>query len=78
MSAVYTQSIDPELAFAKLAQQPDEDSDFFSFDNPAWAEAGIIARSGSDGNYTVRTSYPTRRAAARLVTERIRVAPPSI
>jgi hypothetical protein len=78
MSALYVQSIDPELAFAKLRQQPQEESDFFSFDNPAWAEAGVIARSGSDGNYTVRTSFPTRRAAARLVTERIGVTAPSI
>jgi hypothetical protein len=77
MSALYAQSIDPDEAFAKLERQPEEDFDFFAFDNPAWAEAGIIARSGSDGNYTVRTSFPTRRAAAKIVSERIGVSAPS-
>ncbi len=77
MSALYTQSVDPDQAFAKLEKQPQEDFDFFSFTNPIWAEAGIIAKGGGDGNYTVRTSYPTRRAAAKIVTERIGVSAPS-
>lgn len=77
MSAIYAQSIDPDQAFAKLQKQPQEDFDFFSFSNPDWADAGVIAKSGSDGNYTVRTSFPTRRAAAKIVRERIGVSAPS-
>lgn len=73
MSALYAKNIDPDEAFAKLGQQPNEQVDFFSFDNPAWVEVGVIAKGGTDGNYTVRTSYPTRRAAAKLVLERIGV-----
>jgi hypothetical protein len=38
------------------------------------AASRVIAKSGADGNFTVRTSYPTRRAAAKLVTERIGIA----
>lgn len=78
MSALYSQSIDPDEAFDRLKQQPTESVDFFAFANPVWANAGVIAKSGNDGNYSVRTSYPTRRAAAKLVTERIGVSVTSI
>jgi len=78
MSALYSQGIDPEEAFTKLKQQPTEEVDFFTFANPAWTNAGVIAKSGSDGNYSVRTSFPTRRAAAKLVGERIGVSATSI
>jgi hypothetical protein len=78
MSALYSQSIDPDEAFDRLKQRPTESVDFFAFANPVWANAGVIAKSGNDGNYSVRTSYPTRRAAAKLVTERIGVSVTSI
>lgn len=77
MSALYAQRADPDEAFAKLKQPADNDVDFFAFDNPAWSDAGIIVKSSSAAgkvSYLVRTSYPTRRAAAKIVTDRIGVA----
>jgi hypothetical protein len=46
MSAMYTDHVDPDVAFNALAVEGDED--VFSPTNKAWIAAGVVAPSGSE------------------------------
>jgi DNA-sulfur modification-associated len=68
MSAMYTDHVDPDVAFKTLA--PQEDNDLFSWHNPVWAAAGVVTPSGSGtGTLGTRNSFPARRAAIRVLRE---------
>ncbi|MGK5520840.1 DNA sulfur modification protein DndB [Micromonospora sp. URMC 107] len=68
MSAMYTDHVDPEVAFKALAATDEED--FFAWDNPAWQAAGIVTPSGSGkGTLGTRNSFPAKRAAIRVLCE---------
>lgn len=68
MSAMYTDHVDPDVAFKAIA--PEEDNDLFSWHNPVWAAAGVVTPSGSGtGTLGTRNSFPARRAAIRVLRE---------
>jgi hypothetical protein len=76
LSGLFVERVDPAVALKQLEPTPNESDDFFSFDNPAWTKAGVIVPStNSKGGpaFTVRTSYPTRRSAARILADKIGV-----
>jgi hypothetical protein len=80
LSGLFVERVDPAVALKQLEPTPNESDDFFSFDNPAWTKAGVIVPStNSKGGpaFTVRTSYPTRRSAARILADKIGVRAPS-
>ncbi len=67
MSNMYTQHVDPDVAFKVLATE-DGEEDFFAWDNPVWSRVGVVTPSGS-GGFTTRNSFPARRAATRVLQE---------
>jgi hypothetical protein len=68
MSKMYTDHVDPDVAFKAIAAKDDED--FFAWDNPIWTAKGIVTPSGSgSGGYGTRNSFPSRRAAIDVLCE---------
>lgn len=68
MSTMYTQHVDPNVAFKALPT--DDDDDLFAWDNTIWARAGVVTPTGADsGSVTTRNSFPARRAAIRILQE---------
>lgn len=68
MSTMYAEHVDPEVAFKSLAKGAD--TDIFDWHNPIWASAGVVAPTGNDsGSLTTRNSFPSRRAATRVLQE---------
>src|SRR6266540_4822608 len=68
MSTMYTDHVDPDVAFKAIAAK--DDADFFAWKNPVWSRAGVVAPTGSDsGTLTTRNSFPARRAATRVLQE---------
>ncbi|MCW3044935.1 MAG: hypothetical protein JWL57_3093 [Actinobacteria bacterium] len=73
MSAMYS-DVDPDVAFKAIAVEGDED--LFSWDNPLWTGAGVVAPSGSGtGTLGTRNSFPARRAATRILREVMGLGP---
>lgn len=68
MSTMYINRVDPETAFAHLADTDDE-LDLFSWDNPRWTDAGVVTPTGTGDRRTTRNSFPTRQAASRILHE---------
>lgn len=68
MSTMYTDKQDPDVAFAKIAPREGE-MDLFAWDNPLWANAGVVVKSGDIGKLTTRNSFQARRAAIRILHE---------
>lgn len=66
MSTMYADHIDPDVAFKTIAAE--DETDLFSWENPVWTEAGVVAPSGS-GTVGTRNSFPARRAAIRVLRE---------
>jgi DNA-sulfur modification-associated len=74
MSAMYTDHVDPDVAFKAIASK--EDNDLFSWHNPVWAAAGVVTPSGSGtGTLGTRNSFPARRAAIRVLREAMSLGP---
>jgi hypothetical protein len=68
MSAMYTDHVDPDVAFKAIAAQGDDD--LLSWHNPVWVTAGVVTPSGSGtGALSTRNSFPARRAAIRVLRE---------
>jgi hypothetical protein len=68
MSAMYTDHVDPAVAFKAIAAE--EDNDLFSWDNPVWAAAGVVTPGGSGtGAPGTRNGFPARRAAIRILRD---------
>jgi len=68
MSTMYSEHIDPDVAFKALAKT--EEDDVFAWDNPVWSQAGVVTPTGADsGTLTTRNSFPARRAATRVLQE---------
>ena len=68
MSAMYTDHVEPDVAFKAIAAK--DDDDFFAWDNPVWVAAGIVTPSGTGtGALGTRNSFPARRAAIRVLCE---------
>jgi hypothetical protein len=65
MSTMYTDHVDPNVAFKAIAAT--EDDNLFSWTNPIWAEAGIVTPGGVGGE--TRSSFPARRAVVRVLSE---------
>jgi len=65
MSTMYAEKQDPDVAFAKIA--PKDGHDVFAWDNPIWANAGVVVTGGK--RPTTRNSYQSRRAAVRILHE---------
>ncbi len=74
MSAMYTDHVDPDVAFKALAV--DGNQDLFSWDNSLWTKAGVVAPTGTlaEGLGT-RNSFPARRAAVRILREVMGLGP---
>ncbi|MGH2718102.1 MAG: DNA sulfur modification protein DndB [Actinomycetota bacterium] len=72
MSAMYTDHVDPEVAFKAIAV--DGDDDLFSWTNPLWTTAGVVAPTGAGGVGT-RNSFPARRAAVRILRDVMGLGP---
>jgi hypothetical protein len=69
MSTMYTEHVDPDVAFKPLAVADGHD-DVFDWNNPTWARAGVVTPTGNDsGSLTTRHSFPARRAATRVLQE---------
>lgn len=64
MSQMYAEGIDPAKAFKKIAAP-----DVFAWDNPIWTEAGVVGPTGSAGGIGTSNSFPSRRAATRVLCE---------
>lgn len=73
MSLMYTDGVDPRLAFAKLAPVDSED-DIFAINNPIWRDAGVVTPGGA-GNLTTRNSFAARRATTRILRARMGLNP---
>lgn len=73
MSVMYSEGIDPRETFPKLKSE--SGPDIFAIDNPVWRQAGVVTPSGTDGNLTTRNSFPARRAAKRIITHAMGLAP---
>lgn len=68
MSAMYTDHVDPAVAFMAIAAE--ENNDLFSWDNPVWAAAGVVTPGGTGtGALSTRNSFPARRAAIRILRD---------
>ncbi len=68
MSAMYTDHVDPDVAFKAIAAQGDDD--LLAWHNPVWVAAGVVTPSGSGtGALSTRNSFPARRAAIRVLRE---------
>ncbi len=68
MSTMYSEHIDPDVAFKALAAT--EEDDVFAWNNPVWSRAGVVTPTGADsGTLTTRNSFPARRAATRVLQE---------
>jgi len=78
MSTMYLDSLDPSAEFPKLAQQDDEDVDFFDLENPIWEESGVVSTSLATGRPGVNGSLPARRGAAKQIAERLGIAVPNV
>lgn len=66
MSTMYSEHVDPAVAFKALAL--DGGQDVLAWDNQTWHRAGVVAPSGNDaGTLTTRNSFPARRAAVRVL-----------
>lgn len=69
MSTMYSEHVDPDVAFKSLTPADGAD-DVFSWDNPTWTRAGVVTPNGTDsGNLGTRNSFPARRAATRVLQE---------
>ena len=76
MSAMYTDHVDPDVAFKAIA--PEEGNDLFSWHNPVWAAKGVVTPSGSGtGTLSTRNGFPARRAAIRILREAMNLGPDS-
>jgi hypothetical protein len=75
MSAMYTDHVDPDIAFKAIAAT--EDGDMFAWDNPVWATAGVVAPTGSGETLGTRNSFPARRAAIRILSAAMGLGPDS-
>ncbi|MGH3777065.1 MAG: hypothetical protein ACRDRR_15275 [Pseudonocardiaceae bacterium] len=74
MSAMYTDHVDPDVAFTAIA--PEQDNDLFSWHNRVWSTAGVVTPSGSDtGTLGTRNGFPARRAAIRVLREAMGLGP---
>jgi hypothetical protein len=73
MSTMYTNKLDPDVAFAKIA--PRDGNDLFDWNNPIWKDAGVVVNSGDTGKLTTRNSFQARRAAIRVLHEQMGLAP---
>lgn len=68
MSVMYTNHIDPDVAFKALA--PEDGNDLFSWDNDLWVKAGVVAEGGTGtGKLTTRNSFQSRRSAVRVLCQ---------
>lgn len=72
MSTMYINRVDPDVAFAHLADT-DNELDLFSWDNPRWTDAGVVTPTGTGNRRTTRNSFPTRQAASRILHEVMRL-----
>ncbi|MGQ0623123.1 MAG: DNA sulfur modification protein DndB [Sporichthyaceae bacterium] len=74
MSDLHVGRGDPALAFKKLIQAEGEECDFLALANPIWQEVGVVVPSESEkepGKLGTRSSFPARRAVAKLLRERM-------
>lgn len=75
MSTMYSNGVDPDVAFQNLAKG-DDGGDVFAWGDPRWTKAGVVAPTGSGtGKFTTRNSFPARRAATRELQAIMGLAP---
>jgi len=69
MSTMYSERVDPEVAFKALTPKDGAD-DVFAWDNPVWTRAGVVSPTGSNSeNLGTKNSFPARRAATRVLQD---------
>lgn len=74
MSVMYSDDVNPCVAFAKL-QQHESAPDIFATDNPIWRSVGVVTPSGTAGQFTTRNSFQARRAASRVLCDVMGLSP---
>ena len=67
MSDMFVNHVDPDVAFKALTVAGGKD--LFSWDNPEWAEAGVVTPGSKGGTLTTRNSFQSRRAATRILRD---------